>query len=135
MYAMLAKLRNTIVLQYADTTPVETLLRHHRLARRFVYSYCALTIIAMSSIADMLFFHPSSTLSIYVTIVSCVLATVLTLPGILGMFWGLEIERVLKQRGAFVSCDRSIEKRVGVAAMKVIFWFAVLLLGVRLIHM
>jgi hypothetical protein len=126
---MLSKLNNIILWQYSDSTPTAKLLRHHRLVRSVAYLWAVLCVLMVSSFAEVIIFNGSSTITLVILGVSSILGILLAVPATAAYYWAREIERTLRQRGTPVPRRRSVEHRIGIAAMKMVFWVVVLVVA------
>lgn len=69
-----------------------------------------------------------------ILLASCALCMFLLFPSVLTVAWANEIENTLKKRGFPLIDEKKITLRVGISAMKVCFWFIVIIVGVNLFH-
>jgi hypothetical protein len=130
---MLSKLNNIILWKYSDSTPTAKLLRHHRLARSVVYFEAVLAVLTVSSFAEVIILKGCSTITMVILVASSILGILLLLPATAAVFWAHEIERTLRQRGTPVPEQHSVEHRIGIAAMKMVFWVVVLVVAFHLL--
>jgi hypothetical protein len=126
---MFAKLRSKVLWQYPETTSVETLLRHRRWALRIVYTCAGSGVLAFSSMAHLLLSRDGIllTATIIITCASAAVCLLLFVPAAMAVPWAKDIENALRARGHQLSTVTPIERRISMVALKMCFWFVVLL--------
>ena len=80
---------NSIVLwEYAEDTPIDKLLRHHRAARTVVYIWIASSVLMCSTAVDCLFSEGWwMEVMVIVVVVATAVALLSAIPGILCLAW------------------------------------------------
>ena len=126
---MFASLKKVVIWQYGPTISEVRLRRGYRIAGAVVYAWTTAAVVTVSSFAEVVLFRGSSTLPLIALAVASALAVILSVPGIVAVFWAVEIEKVLTHRGLVWCALQSMEKRMGIAAMKMVLWVAILLLA------
>jgi len=132
---MFAKLRNLVLWQYPETTSVETLLGHRRWAMRLVYTWSGSGVLAFSSMAHFVLSSEGilRTITMVLMCASAGICLLLFVPGIAAMPWASDIEKALRARGYRLPTADPVVCRVGIAAMKMGFWWVALLLVANLL--
>jgi len=128
---MVVRLRQVVLWQYDPDTPEAVLRRHRRIAGWVVWLMCATAVLTISSVAELVILGPPSLLQLIVLVVATALGIFLLVPGTLAAFWIHEIEQTLAQRRTVLDSTRSMDRRVGMAAMKMVFWAAVIVLAIH----
>jgi hypothetical protein len=128
---MFAKLRNVVLWKYEEATPDATLRRHYRVARWTVRAWTASTVLMLSCYAEVVILRGSSIFLLVALAVTTALSLVLTIPSLVAMCWATEIERTMARRGFSIPYARSIGYRIGIAAMKMVFFVVILVLAVH----
>ena len=101
---------------------VETLLRHRRIALRFLSIYIFAGLLMMSAIAGGLLTGKFSDLDLVFIVVGAVVGTLGSLLFVVAVFWAREIEKTLKARGSAVLPFGSVDRLIGWAARRALFW-------------
>jgi hypothetical protein len=124
-----------VLWKYADDTPVEKLLRHYRIARAIAYVWITSSVMMVSANVEFLFSSKGMArdVKMAIALVATAVGLLSAIPGILSVAWAAEIEAPLSQRGYPPPARRPIGPQVGIMAMKMCFWFAVLILGIHLL--
>ena len=126
----LSRLGRVEIRLYSERTPAEKLYRHHRLARTFGWLWLASGGVMMSTLVEFMFSKPGlmRTVSLIILLTSTAVFLVAALPGIVSYLWIQDVEHTLTQRGLQVPGEgKALEKKVPGYTMKMVFWFAVLL--------
>ncbi len=141
---MVRKLVDTIVRigqielgNYPPTTAPETLYRHHRIARTFGWLWVASGALMASGMVELMLGHEGwlRTVSLVVVIGSMLVCLVSALPGIASGLWIKSIDQALLARGLPIpGQEKELEKAIPRYAMKMVYWFAILVLSASLIH-
>ncbi|HNQ22905.1 MAG TPA: hypothetical protein PKK06_07410 [Phycisphaerae bacterium] len=130
---MLARLRKVVIWQYPETTSVETLLRHQRRAARLIYTEVGACMLMFSSFVDVPFVSGEvwRWVIIIVLLGSGGLALLLMVPALCAHVWIEDIDRALRARGYETLVAKELDRKVGIAAMKMFFGFWALLFIVK----
>lgn len=130
---MLPRPDRIVLWKYADDTPIERLQRHYRIAKGLVYVWVTSSVIMVSSMVDFLFSSEGirRDTAMVILLVSGGIASLSMFPALPCVFWAQEIEQTLLRRGYPLPAPKPIGQQVGVAAMKMCFWFFALMLGVQ----
>jgi hypothetical protein len=121
-----------VLFKYSERTEKATLLRHYRISYFIAYACFFSWVVMVSSTVE--FVITKSRFSLYVLLVSLVIAAVLAIPGIFCSSWASEIEGHLRQRGVPLPFKHPVDQKIEGMARKFILWFALLFLVLHVIN-
>ncbi len=134
---MFSRLSRIVLWKYADDVPIDKLHRYYRIATWIIRIGCGAAVLMVSSLAEFIFSRDGvlRDITMIILLASCTLCMFLLFPSVLTVAWANEIENTLKERGfPLIEEKKKITLRVGISAMKVCFWFIVIIVGVNLFH-
>jgi hypothetical protein len=121
---------DVVLWKYADDVSADRLYAHHHLAFRTICTWIGLSVLMCSSMAEFMLSRDGrhGTLPLIILLASGSGAMLLSVPGIICCAWCEEIEHTLRARGLPIPGGRPVGERVASGAMKMCFWFAVIVL-------
>ena len=128
--------QNIVIFRYEPDASVETLLRHHRIARGIIYPCMFFGVLWASAMAEFMlvgeFFGPSA-ITGTIALVSLLITAVLVIPAAFASLWIIDIEKALVERGAPIPGGIPIRERGDRMVKQGLFWFGVLFIGMIVI--
>lgn len=123
-----------IIWQYKPGTPVAVLLRNHRIARWTVDTcfFCATAGVSAGAQGLMFGFSP---VVMAISVAGSVAGALLFVPAVLMLPWMDDTEKELVKRGVAIPGGVPLNRRWGRSALKLVFWFAVLVFGPVLLRL
>jgi hypothetical protein len=130
---MFLRLSHVVLWKYADDVSVGTLYRHHRIAETIAYTWMTSSVLMASTMVDFLVSKGWwRQVAFVVLLIAGGVALAISIPGLLSVVWANEIEETLKARGCRIPGDRRVVERMPGMAMRMCFWFGVLVLAAHL---
>lgn len=132
---MFSRLRNVVLWQYPDDTPVEKLLRHRRWAVRVLSAWATAAVLMASSMADGLLTNGEvlRTAAFVVCIGATAVSFLLTLPALGAYCWATDIDKALDAHGQQIPPTKPLDVYVGKVAMKMMFYYILVILIVNVL--
>ena len=120
------------IFQYPPGTPLEKLLRHHKIARSIIYPCGYALMLVFSTAAECVVFGLKA-LPFYLMIGSLCLWGVLVIPALLSLPWMSDIEKELEKKKIPIP-GGSLEKRVPRFTLQLMIWFVFIILVLNLVR-
>jgi hypothetical protein len=127
---MLRDIGRTVLWKYADDVPLETLHHHHRIVSRITRIGIGAAVLMASSSVEFLISQDGwfRTISFALPMAYTTACAITFIPAFFAVFWAGEVEGTCKARGSPLPKQSEVGPWVGSAAMKMCFWYVVLVL-------